>query len=341
MIDLRIKRIISLILLMSLALLLSPTVNKIYASTGTTRAIGDLQGDIDALNEILTKSGSVDHNGDLRSNLTLIFVGDLIGSGPNSPAVIQRVMELHHQAQKVNSEVIIVAGNHEINLLNNRYHAISKEDKKNWAAWLDPDSHWQESIYNSLHFPISANRNTSILREFYSLLRPWYKTQNLLFVHAGISQKMLKGLPPTFTDEFRSQIRSVLDGSRFISPNDWFFSVEGPTLTSRTADPNFATFLLETPIESDQLDEFFKTEQLDQVIVGHWSTQGKVSYHSIFKHRILHIDTGISLSDGALSYVDFDSEGQITAFEWQKGQSINRKQMPSKSCKSALNGSPI
>lgn len=293
------------------------------AAPRTIRAIGDIQGDIQALNEILLASGSTDSAGKIQANLTLIFIGDLVGTGPNSPAVIERVMNLFEQASERQSEVIFIAGNHEINLLTNRYQAISKEDQRHWKQWLDPESEsdWRESLYHALHSPREDRSNGKILRHYFQLLRPWYQVDSRFFVHAGVSDKMLEGIGSRWVVDFQNKVAAVLNGEGSITPFDWLFSIEGPALTARTADPEHAEFLLEEPVGLPKLERFMGQHQVHQIIVGHWSTRsGELSNHSLFGDRILHIDTGINLPKGKLSYVDFRADGSVLRQTWARGE---------------------
>ena len=83
--------------------------------------IGDIHGEIDALNQLLTHLG-YDESGNHPQNRKLIFVGDLCDRGPDSLAVIRRVKKL---IENKNAQCVI--GNHELNLL-----ISSKREGNGW-----------------------------------------------------------------------------------------------------------------------------------------------------------------------------------------------------------------
>lgn len=78
---------------------------------GPLDIIGDIHGEIEALEDLLARLG-YDADGTHPAGRTLAFVGDLIDRGPDSPAVIERVMRF---ASRGNAQCIL--GNHELNLL--------------------------------------------------------------------------------------------------------------------------------------------------------------------------------------------------------------------------------
>lgn len=78
---------------------------------GPLDVVGDVHGEIDALNSLLDRLG-YDHAGRHKDHRTLVFVGDLCDRGPDSPGVIRKVQQLVDDGRAQ-----LVAGNHELNLL--------------------------------------------------------------------------------------------------------------------------------------------------------------------------------------------------------------------------------
>ena len=78
---------------------------------GPLDIIGDVHGEIDVLEALLDQLGH-GANGDRHSDRRLVFLGDLVDRGPDSPAVVDKVMRLvdggHAQC---------ILGNHELNIL--------------------------------------------------------------------------------------------------------------------------------------------------------------------------------------------------------------------------------
>jgi calcineurin-like phosphoesterase family protein len=79
--------------------------------TGPVDLIGDIHGELDALERLLALLGYA-QDGSHRQNRRLVFLGDLVDRGPDSLGVLQLVQELvaADRAQ-------CVLGNHELNLL--------------------------------------------------------------------------------------------------------------------------------------------------------------------------------------------------------------------------------
>jgi hypothetical protein len=78
---------------------------------GPLDIIGDVHGEIDALTTLLTRLGYSSDGGHLEGR-RLVFVGDLVDRGPDSPTVVERVRQLIE-----NQRAQCVLGNHELNIL--------------------------------------------------------------------------------------------------------------------------------------------------------------------------------------------------------------------------------
>jgi hypothetical protein len=73
--------------------------------------VGDVHGEIDALTALLSRLGYAG-DGSHPEGRRLVFVGDLVDRGPDSPAVVERVSRLVE-----NQRAQCVLGNHELNIL--------------------------------------------------------------------------------------------------------------------------------------------------------------------------------------------------------------------------------
>jgi len=80
---------------------------------GPLDIVGDVHGEIDALEDLLAVLG-YDPAGKHPDGRHLVFVGDLVDRGPSSPSVLQRVMQLVEAGRAQ-----CILGNHELNLLRN------------------------------------------------------------------------------------------------------------------------------------------------------------------------------------------------------------------------------
>ena len=71
---------------------------------GRTFAIGDIHGDLEALDELLRRIPA------LTSDDTLVFLGDYVDRGPNAAGVVKRVRELEKHGP---AKIVALRGNHE------------------------------------------------------------------------------------------------------------------------------------------------------------------------------------------------------------------------------------
>lgn len=93
---------------------------------GPVDIVGDVHGEIAALDSLLTQLG-YDEHGEHPQGRRLVFVGDLVDSGPDSPAVLRRVRIMVNRG---NAQCVL--GNHELNL-------IRDEQRPGNAWWTAPD----------------------------------------------------------------------------------------------------------------------------------------------------------------------------------------------------------
>lgn len=123
--------------------------------------IGDIHGEIDALNSLLTHLG-YDINGDHLEGRILVFVGDFCDRGPDSAAVIKCVERL------VNSgKAFAVLGNHELNLLRNDakdgsgwfFDSRTKSDSVNYEPFIRPSEAEKKQLVSFLlTLPLALER---------------------------------------------------------------------------------------------------------------------------------------------------------------------------------------
>lgn len=134
-------------------------------------AIGDIHGCLTKLKKMihLIPFGS--------ENDRLVFIGDYIDRGPDSKGVVDYVISLGKQYDKV----ICLMGNHEQMLLNFVLHGIGKE-----IYFLNGGDATAAS-YGYIHTP--AGMKIDIPQDhmnFFTTLLPFYETDEYIFVHAGL-----------------------------------------------------------------------------------------------------------------------------------------------------------
>lgn len=137
---------------------------------GPIDIVGDVHGEIDALTDLMAELG-YDRHGVHPRGRRLVFIGDLVDRGPESPAVIALVAGLVARGLAQ-----CVLGNHELNLL--------REARKEGNGWYFADNHDLQSG----KFPESrpagpADRRA--IREFLSGLPLALERSDLRLVHAA------------------------------------------------------------------------------------------------------------------------------------------------------------
>ncbi len=111
--------------------------------TGPVDIVGDVHGEIDALEDLLARLG-YGADGEHDAGRRLVFVGDLTDRGPDSPAVLRKVMRL---VEAGHAQCVI--GNHELNLLRGEL-----KDGNDW--WVTPDGGEDGQTAGSVMQPVTS-----------------------------------------------------------------------------------------------------------------------------------------------------------------------------------------
>src|SRR5574341_1540652 len=128
-----------------------------------TYVIGDIHGCLEQLKALMGRLP-------LRQNDELVFIGDYIDRGPDSKGVVNHVLGLRKARP---GKVICLMGNHEWMLLNH----LEGTDTVSWllnGGRATLASYGGEDEIPSTHL------------EFFRGLSPFHRTEDYLFVHAGI-----------------------------------------------------------------------------------------------------------------------------------------------------------
>ncbi len=136
-------------------------------------AVGDIHGCYDKL-LVLMKKIDIDFESD-----TLVFLGDYIDRGPKSFEVVAYLTDL----QQRYANTIFLKGNHEEML--ERY--LSGEDRITYLV-----NGGQQTLESYMNRPRSEDEPVipSTHLDFFKTLRIYYETQNYIFVHAGLKNKV-------------------------------------------------------------------------------------------------------------------------------------------------------
>ncbi|MFO0553422.1 MAG: metallophosphoesterase family protein [Polyangiaceae bacterium] len=155
-----------------------------------TFAIGDIHGDLRALDSLLGKLP------ELRSSDTLVFVGDYIDRGPDSKGVIERVRSLEKTCP---AKVVALRGNHE--------DAWVKVADEGWPEFVMPRTNGcLEALRSFTGGPVPSSDDIPDDKELIALLRAsffpadvldwmralpyFYENNHAIFVHAGLVKKV-------------------------------------------------------------------------------------------------------------------------------------------------------
>ncbi|HYA15538.1 MAG TPA: metallophosphoesterase family protein [Syntrophales bacterium] len=137
---------------------------------GKIFVIGDIHGDILKLDRLMAKL-DIDAERD-----TLVFIGDYIDRGPNSRAVIDKILDIRKKIKNV----ICLLGNHEQMFLN---YYLEQRDEELFMH------NGGISTLISYGFTREGSKNLKVPEEhmeFLTTLRPYYETDDYIFVHAGL-----------------------------------------------------------------------------------------------------------------------------------------------------------
>jgi serine/threonine protein phosphatase 1 len=165
--------------------------------------IGDVHGCISELDQLLEKLS-------LRQTDTLVFIGDLIDKGPDSPAVVKRFYEL-----KSLCKVRLVLGNHEEKFLRYLKHIESGSGKE---KEMKGTTEFPNLIANLVSDEISALRDA-----YFSLHFP---DNSITGIHGGISNELKYEFPFSYQyskhnpKDFKGL--DLITKTRFLSPNGKF-----------------------------------------------------------------------------------------------------------------------
>ncbi|MBU4260230.1 MAG: serine/threonine protein phosphatase [Proteobacteria bacterium] len=136
-------------------------------------AIGDIHGCFDKLCELMAKI-NID-----RDNDTLLFLGDYIDRGPDSFDVVEYLIDLKKNFQKI----VFLKGNHE-------------EMLEKYLAGKDRLTYLINGGHQTLESYMKRSRmtgSTPIPQEhldFFESLSFYYQTDNYIFVHAGLRENI-------------------------------------------------------------------------------------------------------------------------------------------------------
>ena len=205
---------------------------------GPLDVVGDIHGEIEALNSLLAQLGYA-ADGSHPDSRRLVFVGDLVDRGPDSPAVLRKVRDLVEAGRAQ-----CILGNHELNLL--------RGDHKHGNSW------WAAPEKQSEHPAVLATPEfRAEIRPFLESLPLVLERDDLRVVHACWNQQSIDALramegpnvrAADLYEHFLGKIKDHMLESKTLS----FVRREWNQFAPRLEDPDWDAVML--PVKA-QLDE--------------------------------------------------------------------------------------
>ncbi len=141
---------------------------------GAFFAIGDIHGSMDKLNTLMDTI-DIDFKKD-----TLVFLGDYIDRGPSSFEVVSFLITL----KKQHENIIFLKGNHE-EMLENYLAGIDRFTYLSNGGQQTIDSYMKHGYISGKELIPEDHI------EFFKRLDLFYQTDNYIFVHAGLREKIV------------------------------------------------------------------------------------------------------------------------------------------------------
>lgn len=164
--------------------------------------VGDIHGELDALTALLAAAG-YDAAGRHPEGRTLVFVGDLVDRGPDSPGVVALVRELVFARRAV-----AILGNHELNLLRN--------ERKHGNDWFWNEGSKRDTPFAPCAVLTSDDERRDMLDFFASLplllSRPDLRVTHAAW-HAPSVEYLAEHAPAGVTGEIFRHLDEAAEGS--------------------------------------------------------------------------------------------------------------------------------
>jgi len=181
---------------------------------GPVDIIGDVHGEAEALHRLLYRLGCNPAKG--TAQRPIVFVGDLVDRGPDSPEVVETVMHLVHKGL-----AHCVLGNHELNIL------LGSTKEGNGWFWSNPSDGFQIQQRDAVqHHPFSSAAASPAqadrFRQFFETLPLGMARPDLRVVHACWHTPTVESLPESgdvrqLTIQWAEEIRRELKHSGIIA----------------------------------------------------------------------------------------------------------------------------
>ncbi|MDZ7627368.1 MAG: metallophosphoesterase [Parvularculaceae bacterium] len=321
-----ILRRLTVSLAFALAALFSPAIPPTHAAErAPIIAVGDLHGDYEAYQQILSAAGLIDVKGKWSGGDTiLVQLGDVPDRGPDTKKIIEHLMKLERQAAKKGGRVALLIGNHEAMNMTGDLRYVTPEE---YAAFATSKSKRLRDTY--------FKANAAALAAFYRKRDPaltddgvkalfeaetplgylehriawgpagkfgaWVashdallKVGDTLFVHGGVSA----ATAASSIDAVNESVRAALTAG-------------GGAILEDEAGPLWRrAFTEETPSGEADLAAALAAYSVKRIVIGH--TPQVKGVRALYGGRVIAADTGASrYYGGTRSFVRIDDSGVV------------------------------
>lgn len=164
---------------------------------GKIIAVGDLHGDIESLRAILTHANLIDEQDNwVAHNVLLIQVGDVLNKGIYGPIIYDLLFKLQKQAEKKNSKVLLILGNHEERNLCGELRYLHSDEVK-----VLYQNDYEKRVYDF------TNKNGYYYKRLIRM-PSIIKVNKIIFTHGGISKSFAKFSIDLINIKIRLQIEN-------------------------------------------------------------------------------------------------------------------------------------
>ena len=302
-------------------------------------AIGDFHGDYSAFEEVMTRAGLMNEEGNWAGDKTLVIqVGDIADRGPDSRQIIEHLRQLQAQAVMTGGQIIALIGNHEGMVMTGDIRYVHPGE---YAAFVTDNSEVeQKAFFEEVKddFTVWARQQNAevsdeeIEERFFDEFAPlgraehrmaWRPTGEIgswvvrnqsvvivgdtLFVHGGLSAKYtaysVEDINNTTAEALNRQTRDREASIHDPLGPQWYRGLLREPCASMESGVDGASLTVE-----EEFDLVLTHFGVERIVVGHTpSIEGVKANHN---GRVIQIDTGMSAYYGGTnSFLEITTKG--------------------------------
>lgn len=260
---------------------------------GRLLAVSDIHGCRNKFALALLKSNLIDSELNwIGKDCTLVILGDAIDRGPDSKGVVDLILHIKRQADKIGGSVITLMGNHEKMVIDAAKHKNPNTRQSWFNCWMDNGGYQCVQSYYDIFpdeqiegFDIWNKENPEIIvnyhKEYFDNLLPFVIINDTLFVHAGTD-------PRSNLEELTKGLQVCNNGATHLWIREQFYNYPNP--------------------------EFVDKYKVKKIVFGHTpatryakkNVSEAMKPEEFLDGKLLGIDTGSNYPLGSVTIVEFD-----------------------------------